>query len=380
MKPFKLLAAAASLFAVSACGTLTGIPAHGGGKRFSEEQRLVTSSIKLALQNIDVSPLKGKKVGIIFGLIADEGGGNIVGGRASITAILTQGAINTPSSSTSNSVEIFQVGNTSTTSGSSTSSGTSTSTGNNTTSGSSETTGSNSSTSTSETTGSSTTTSSSETTSEFSTDANQTTDTTSDTTNTNNTNGTTSGTSDSSTTQTSTTGTTNSGSTTNATEQTSSTSGNTGQAIVTGSQTNNSGSTSESRIALNYEGLGQYQNQTVPKSDAAYLMSQIRNKFLLNKITVSTPDDPSIDALVYVSVDILGTKRQRTDLLIYNNEMLRAETLIEMFALDRSGNVIMSPRVGNVETYYTEDYALWSGPFSIQRGAHQGAGLIGVNR
>ncbi|MEQ1536351.1 MAG: hypothetical protein ABL923_10775 [Burkholderiaceae bacterium] len=32
-------------FSLTGCGTLTGIPSHGGGKRYAEEQRLVSASI-----------------------------------------------------------------------------------------------------------------------------------------------------------------------------------------------------------------------------------------------------------------------------------------------------------------------------------------------
>lgn len=32
------------LLVLTACGTLTGIPAHGGGKRFAVEQELVAAS------------------------------------------------------------------------------------------------------------------------------------------------------------------------------------------------------------------------------------------------------------------------------------------------------------------------------------------------
>lgn len=39
--PFLLLTITLSL---TACGTLTGIPSHGGGKRFAIEQELVSAS------------------------------------------------------------------------------------------------------------------------------------------------------------------------------------------------------------------------------------------------------------------------------------------------------------------------------------------------
>ena len=75
------LLAGALVLALTGCGTLTGIPAHGGGKRFATEQRLVSASIRAALMDIDVRPLKGKRAALIFDLVADEGGGSFHGGR-----------------------------------------------------------------------------------------------------------------------------------------------------------------------------------------------------------------------------------------------------------------------------------------------------------
>lgn len=149
---------------------------------------------------------------------------------------------------------------------------------------------------------------------------------------------------------------------------------------MTGQSTTQSGSRSEQQFGVQYEGIGQYQNLAVPKSDAAYLMSEVRNKLLLSGVTVTTPDDPSVDAVLYVSVPILGTNRQRTDLVLYNNEKLRAEAYIEMFAINRAGRVIMQRQSGNFETYYSEDYVFWSGPYSTQRGARKGDGLIGASQ
>ncbi|ELK58843.1 adhesin mafA domain protein, partial [Neisseria meningitidis 87255] len=37
---------------LTACGTLTGIPAHGGGKRFAVEQELVAASSRAAVKEI----------------------------------------------------------------------------------------------------------------------------------------------------------------------------------------------------------------------------------------------------------------------------------------------------------------------------------------
>ncbi|MGB0843293.1 MAG: hypothetical protein ACPGVN_00950 [Alphaproteobacteria bacterium] len=126
--------------------------------------------------------------------------------------------------------------------------------------------------------------------------------------------------------------------------------------------------------------MGEYQNLAVPKSDAAFLMSEVRNKLLLEGVAVTTPNDPGVDAMLYVSVPILGTNRQRTDFVVYNNEKLRAEAYIEMFALNRAGRVIMKRQSGNVETFYSEDYILWSGPYDTERSSSEGTGLIGASQ
>lgn len=49
---------------LTACATFRGMPAHGGGKRFDEEQRVVTASIRHASQQMDFSKLKKRKVAL----------------------------------------------------------------------------------------------------------------------------------------------------------------------------------------------------------------------------------------------------------------------------------------------------------------------------
>lgn len=48
----------------SSCATFRGMPSHGGGKRFDEEQRVVTAAIRHAAEKMDFSKLKGRKVAI----------------------------------------------------------------------------------------------------------------------------------------------------------------------------------------------------------------------------------------------------------------------------------------------------------------------------
>lgn len=73
-----------SAFLLTGCGTLTGIPSHGGGKRFAVEQELVAASSRAAVKEMDLSALKGRKVALYVSTMGDQGSGSITGGRYSI--------------------------------------------------------------------------------------------------------------------------------------------------------------------------------------------------------------------------------------------------------------------------------------------------------
>jgi hypothetical protein len=63
---------------VAGCGEFRGIPSHGGGKRFDEEQRVVAGAIRQTLADMDLQELSGKRVQIVMECIAADGGGNVV--------------------------------------------------------------------------------------------------------------------------------------------------------------------------------------------------------------------------------------------------------------------------------------------------------------
>ena len=88
---------------LAACGTLTGIPAHGGGKRFAIEQELVAASARAAAKNMDLRPLQGRKVALYVSTMGDQGSGTISGGRYSIDALIRGEYANTPASRTEHS-------------------------------------------------------------------------------------------------------------------------------------------------------------------------------------------------------------------------------------------------------------------------------------
>ena len=80
----------------SACGSMTGIPSHGGGKRFAVEQELVASATRGAIQQVDLSSIQGRRVNLFVNSIGDTGAGNLLGGRLSLVSQLKGEYIQTP--------------------------------------------------------------------------------------------------------------------------------------------------------------------------------------------------------------------------------------------------------------------------------------------
>lgn len=81
---------------LSGCGSLTGIPGHGGGKRFAIEQELVAATTRATIQQIDLTSIKGKKVNLFVNAIGDTGTGNLLGGRLSVVSQLRGDYIHSP--------------------------------------------------------------------------------------------------------------------------------------------------------------------------------------------------------------------------------------------------------------------------------------------
>lgn len=81
---------------LSGCGSLTGIPGHGGGKRFAIEQELVAAATRATIKQIDLTVIKGKRVNLFVNTIGDDGGGNLVGGRFSVISQLRGDYIQSP--------------------------------------------------------------------------------------------------------------------------------------------------------------------------------------------------------------------------------------------------------------------------------------------
>ena len=478
---------------LTGCGTMTGIPSHGGGKRFAVEQRLVAASVRSTLMQIDVSPLKGKKVAIMFEMMQDEGGGTLNGGRLNLFTALTAGYVQSPIQSTTSQFQVFNLNENGTSQQTqnstgqtiqnatslinslgyvdSTGSGTNTSTTNNgpvtTTTGGTTTSTTNNpavtttvnngavtttvnngavtttnnngavtttinnpavtttstytpGTVTTTTGGTTTTQTSTPDTSTQTTGANTVTQTTGATTNTQNTGATTNtqttgastntqttaantvtGSTTSNGTQTTgaNTSTTNGGNTSLSNQASSGVQDGSSRSVTdSSSRTTTNGSTSSNKetlsptpvatqtqtkgqerrasVTLSHQGMGEYQNVAIPKSDITYLTGMVRNYLILNGVKPVNANTDTPDALLYVAVDIFGTVRSRFDIYAYNSEDLKAETAIEMFATDLAGNVIMRPRGANKEAKYKENYFLWAGPFKTDEEVRDGKGTL----
>ncbi|MBW1616858.1 MAG: hypothetical protein JRJ49_10080 [Deltaproteobacteria bacterium] len=73
--------AALILFCLSSCGTVKGLPSHGGGKRFAIEQELISATARAVAKDLNVEALKGKLCSLYVISIGDEGAGYLTGGQ-----------------------------------------------------------------------------------------------------------------------------------------------------------------------------------------------------------------------------------------------------------------------------------------------------------
>lgn len=74
----RFTAAGLLLLGFAACSTWRGMPTHGGGKRFDEEQRVVAGAVRRAVTDMDLLELSGKTVQVTVDSIAQSGGGQLV--------------------------------------------------------------------------------------------------------------------------------------------------------------------------------------------------------------------------------------------------------------------------------------------------------------
>ena len=228
---------------LSACDVLTGIPGHGGGKRFSDEDSLLSSSLRSSLAVIDVSALKGERVAIVFSVLdSDKEEGSIVGGRASLGAITASGGLKvSPTETGTDQFEVYQL-----------------------------------------------------------------------------------------------------------VPENAATLDINSLPTIKDEYTEKTREHQESQHAdLVYQGLSDYSVLPVSKAHARLLTSLTRNYLILNGIGVTTPQDARASVILYVTIDILGAERKLADLAANDNDRQEIETAIEVFAVDRSGRIVMRPQVSS---------------------------------
>lgn len=270
---FIALAAAITL---SGCGTLTGIPSHGGGKRFAVEQEMISAASRAAAKDLDLSSLVGKKVSLQVTVIGDEGSGTLMGGRYTLDALIRGDYINSPTTTTTSQYPVVP-----------------------------------------------------------------------------------------------TTAITESGGTTTTT---------TAQSALNApsqSETETRGHNKTSGVGVRTSGQGEYRNETLITNprDVSFLTNLLQTVFFLRGIDVVVPSQADTD--VFVTVDVFGTIRSRTEWAVSNQERLIAMTKLEAFAVDRKTRaLVMPPRTSSFEARYEEQFAMWIGPFKTSKTVGTSAPLL----
>jgi hypothetical protein len=245
----------------SGCYTFTGIPSHGGGKRFAIEQELISASARAVAKDIDVTELLGKKCALYVISIGDEGSGNLLGGRFNWRAAIQGDYTNAPATRSS-----YPVVDTVTTT----------------------------------TTGGVVTTTDAE------------------------------------------------------------------NALNAPNRTNNDGARTGASVGATFQGAPDYRAEPfINPRDVQFLNAALHEAFVLRGVIIVAPERADID--VYVTVDVFGTHRSRSDFIVYNKESLRAKTALQVTAFDRERKPMLSPRTSSFEAEYVENYVLWMGPTSTSK-------------
>jgi len=255
------------LSGISGCSTFTGLPSHGGGKRFSIEQELISASARASALSLDLSALKGKNCALFLTTMGDQGGGNLVGGRYQWQGAIRGSYVANPTTTSQNQFPLLD-----------------------------------STTTTRDGVGAvlSEITSRSPVNFPGRTDSQQ-----------------------------------------------------------RGEQVNAGGGVGFSGTP-EYAALG-----FINPNDVSFLSAVVREACVLQGIGLTSPQNA--DATIYVTVDVFGTHRSRTEMHIYNQERLRAKTAMHVTAFDKKGKVIMPPQTVSFEADYRERYVFWCGPLEVEK-------------
>ncbi len=130
-------------------------------------------------------------------------------------------------------------------------------------------------------------------------------------------------------------------------------------------------------IGVNANGLGEYKNETLITNprDVTFLTNLLQTAFFLRGVDVVSPAQADTD--VFVTVDVFGTIRDRTDWQVANVEELKAQTKLEMFAVDKkTRDLVLKPRTSSFEAKYDEQYYFWCGPFTTAKAIRKADPLL----
>lgn len=294
MYPVRILVCCV-LVSLTGCAAQTGIPGHGGGKRFAVEQELVAAAARSAIKQIDLGRIRGRKVNLYVNAMGDAGAGNLMGGRFSIISQLHGDYMQTPQVRERYVYPRYD-------SHSSVSSSTDSTSSSHGSGGGSH--GSNHSSSTQETSSS------------------------------------------------------------------------TLLPAPVSKTTRQEGGGATMQVGMEYKGLGAYHNsEEITSDDLQYLSALLQTYLFLQGVVIVPPSEAEVD--VYVIVDVFGTVYTRVDWFLANNEILRAKTALEVFAVDTvSGEVLMPPQSATAESEYNEQYILWAGPIRIRKSVNKAEPLL----
>lgn len=306
---------------LSGCGTFRGIPSHGGGKRFAIEQELISATARAVAKDIDIEPLLGKRCSLFVVTIGDQGAGNLLGGRYAFDASIRSAYINAPIVKTMSRFPTFP----------STSSSTSSNTGSSSISGIGSTGTTDDSTSTTGTTVTTVTETIAETSTSSSSGSNS--------------------------------------STTTATTASEST-------LITPDFTKTLRGGEDTSIGggVTYQSPVYRSEAFVNPNDSRFLNAVIHEAFALQGVQLFPPEQAEVD--IYVTVDVFGTVRSRTEFHVFNQEKLVAKTAMQVSAFDRFGNVVLQPVTASFEASYTENYMFWMGPVKTYKKIQRAKDLL----
>lgn len=141
--------------------------------------------------------------------------------------------------------------------------------------------------------------------------------------------------------------------------------------------TKNRGRKGERSAGLTVNGNSDYRNETLITNprDVSFLTNLVQTVFYLRGIEVVPPEYADTD--VFVTVDVFGTIRSRTEFHVYNAETLKAQTKLEYFAVDRhTRKLLIKPTSAAYETQYKEKYAFWTGPYKVSKTVKASDGLM----